>query len=93
MTSTLNVKSLRLRLGWTQSDLSRRLGCEASEISHWESGLSVPSANYIGTLQLLFSQAEACALDLQTLPRAEIFCDQQHVEQINMLGFGDFKKN
>ncbi len=88
----LNVKSLRLRLGWTQSDLSRRLGCKVSEISQWETGLAVPSSNHAGTLQLLFSQAEACALDTQAAPRAEIFCDRKDLGQINWSGLPEFNK-
>ena len=86
MAASLNVKALRLRLGWTQSDLSRRLGCRVSEISLWESGSSVPDANYVGSLQLLFSQAEACALETQSSPRAEILCDRQHIGQICLTG-------
>ena len=57
MAATLNVKSLRLRLGWTPSDLSRRLNCQVSEITQWEAGLSDPNANQTGLLQLLFTQA------------------------------------
>ena len=92
MAASLNVKSLRLRLGWTQSDLSRRLGCKVSEISQWETGLAVPDANIAGSLQLLFSQAEACALDTQAAPRAEIFCHSKDLGQINSSGLPEFDK-
>lgn len=93
MASDLNVKSLRLRLGWTQSDLSRRLGCLVKEINQWEAGLASPNKNYIGTINLLFLQAEACALDTQSSPRAEILCDRKAIEQINRSGLHNFGKN
>lgn len=91
MASTLNVKSLRLRLGWTQSDLSRRLGCQVSEVSGWEMGLNTPSAECTGSLELLFSQAETCAWETQSSPRAELFCDRKHIGQISISE--DFDKN
>ena len=91
MASTLNVKSLRLRLGWTQSDLSRRLGCKTTEVSRWEMGLGIPNAEQSGTLELLSGQAESCALETQSSPRAEIFCERKHIGQISISE--DFDKN
>ena len=93
MALSLNVKSLRLRLGWTQSDLSRRLNCQVSEIVQWEAGLSDPNANYAGLLQLLFSQAEACVLDTQSAARAEIFCNKKDILQVSRSGLREFDKN
>ena len=93
MSVVLNVKSLRLRLGWTQSDLSRRLGCKILEISQWETGMAIPNSDQAGLLQLLFSQAEACNLDTHAAPRAEVFCQQKDLGQIYWKGLPEFDKN
>ncbi len=37
------IKDLRLRLGWSVAEFSRRLGCVADLVIDWEKGLITPS--------------------------------------------------
>jgi transcriptional regulator with XRE-family HTH domain len=92
MASQLNVKSLRLRLGWSQADLARRLSCSIIEVNEWEHGQCSPNIKLSGQLELLFSQAETCAFELQTTPKAENICKNKHLGQVPMYGLEDSDK-
>jgi putative transcriptional regulator len=39
----VDIKAIRLKLGFTQEDLARRLGLSLSTVSKWEQGLFSPS--------------------------------------------------
>ncbi len=39
----IDVKAIRLKLGFTQEDLARKLGITLSTVSKWEQGLFSPS--------------------------------------------------
>jgi putative transcriptional regulator len=39
----VDIKSIRLRLGFTQEDLARRLGLALSTVSKWDQGVTSPS--------------------------------------------------
>jgi DNA-binding transcriptional regulator YiaG len=39
----IDIKAIRLELGFTQEDLARRLGLALSTVSKWEQGLFSPS--------------------------------------------------
>lgn len=84
MALVLNVKSLRLRLGWTQADLARRLNCASYEVESWETGQSIPNSQISSQLELLLSQADACAFEMQSAPKAESFCEKQRLGQIDI---------
>lgn len=43
MTVTIDIRSLRTRLGWSQEKLARELGVSYSTISRWERGQGEPS--------------------------------------------------
>jgi len=40
---TIDVKAIRLELGFTQEDLARKLGLALSTVSKWEQGIFSPS--------------------------------------------------
>ena len=48
------IKLLREQAGWTQAELARRLVTTRSSVNAWESGISVPSTQYIVELSRLF---------------------------------------
>jgi len=48
------IKSLREMHGMTQTELSKRLGITRSGVNAWESGISVPSTQYIVELANTF---------------------------------------
>ena len=39
----IDIKAIRLELGFTQEDLARKLGLALSTVSKWEQGLFSPS--------------------------------------------------
>jgi len=39
----VSIKAIRLKLGFTQEDLARRLGLALSTVSKWEQGVTSPS--------------------------------------------------
>lgn len=40
---TIDIKAIRLELGFTQEDLARKLNVSLSAVSKWEQGVSLPS--------------------------------------------------
>lgn len=84
------IKALRLRLGWSQADLARRLNCASTEVEQWEFGILAPSAALLNELFLIAKQAEACSLEVHASPIAETLCDQQALGQIE---FSEIKED
>jgi putative transcriptional regulator len=39
----IDIKAFRIRLGFTQEDLARKLGLSLSTVSKWEQGVTGPS--------------------------------------------------
>jgi transcriptional regulator with XRE-family HTH domain len=48
------IKLLREQCGWTQAELARRLVTTRSSVNAWESGISMPSTQYIIELSRIF---------------------------------------
>lgn len=76
------IKSLRLRLGWSQADLARRLSCASTEIELWENGSRSPEMNFANELFLIAKLADACSHEVHSSPLAETLCDQKALGQI-----------
>jgi len=77
------VRVLRRRLGWSQSDLARRLHCPSHFIEEIESGQSLPTDQYCQILELISHQAEECCDQVQNTARAEKILDQDSLGQIH----------
>ncbi len=77
------IRTLRLRLGWTQSDLARRLHISSQLIDHWEVGSGSPEASLQQELELLARQASFCSEEVKSLPAAEQACDSSALDQID----------
>lgn len=81
------IRELRLRLGWSPSDLARRLHCESASISSWESGKVLPNDGQLQLLELLDRQADAYADEVSQTALADSVLDHAEVgsiEQINL---------
>ncbi|MNJ92539.1 hypothetical protein D3C87_102120 [compost metagenome] len=78
-----NLRSLRLRLGWSKSDLARRLSCSSLEVDAWEDGSSSLSNTVKGQLEILSRQADACSDEVRFGPAAENECDKKALSQID----------
>ncbi len=78
------IRMLRLRLGWTQSDLARRLDCDAKLVESLEMGVQNAAVELVHKLELIAHQADLCGNEIQCLPAAESFCDQEHLGQVEL---------
>lgn len=84
-----NVISLRRRLGWSKSDLARRLNCQPTDVEGWEDGEQAISSSIQGLLQVLSRQADACHDEVKYTPAAENELDKQSLNQIDFSRFKD----
>ncbi|NUN04741.1 MAG: helix-turn-helix transcriptional regulator [Bdellovibrio sp.] len=77
------LRDLRLRLGWSRSELARKLHCAPEEIESWEDGTGLIALAMKGELEIILRQAEACSEEVQFTPAAENECAKNALEQIN----------
>ena len=78
-----NIRLLRLRMGWSQSDLARRLACEWQFVHEWEEGLGQPPREAAQNLELLFHQAELATMEMIQSTQAEILLEERELESID----------
>ena len=78
-----SLRDLRLRLGWSRSDLARRLHCSSEEIESLEEGRSLVAGALKGELEIIRRQAEACSDEVMFMPAAEAQLDKTALEQID----------
>lgn len=71
-------------MGWSQSDLARRLQTDCENVKAWELGNQTPDFKTSQSLGLLFQQAEVTALDILNAVQAEIHMDQNALEIVNI---------
>lgn len=79
----LSIRELRLRMGWSASDLARRLQIEPNKINQFEAGLESPENSVLASLDLIYKQAEASADDVSCESRAEIMFVEDEVTQVD----------
>jgi transcriptional regulator with XRE-family HTH domain len=77
-----NLRSLRLRLGWSKSDLARRLKCSIDNVDSWEDGSVSVDLYFKGELEIMFRQCEECNDVLRYAPASELVLDENALEQI-----------
>ncbi|WII73474.1 helix-turn-helix transcriptional regulator [Bdellovibrio sp. 22V] len=77
------LRSLRLRLGWSRSDLARHLHCSSEQVELMEDGTRQIDTSLRGQLELILRQAEACCDEVKFTPVAENECDKKALEQID----------
>ncbi|HPI41339.1 MAG TPA: helix-turn-helix domain-containing protein [Pseudobdellovibrionaceae bacterium] len=78
------TRELRLRLGWTQSDLARRLQIQVQDIIEWELGKKNPNHGVVPEIEFLLKQAEICSEEVQLAPRIENELEHQHLNQVDV---------
>lgn len=87
------IRGLRRRLGWSQSDLARRLSCDSSSVRGWEEEAKAPSESHVQTLQMIFQQAELVALEMTQSAQAEATLKEKHLEFVELASFDLPEKN
>ncbi len=78
------IRLLRLRLGWTQADLARRLSCDLQLVESLEIGSKVAAIEVVHKLELIAHQADLCGEEIQNRPVAENMCDQEQLGQVEL---------
>jgi len=78
------IRFLRQRMGWSQSDLARRLQCESALVIDWEVRGRAPHKMHLQTLELLSFQAENIMDQVLASPLAEIMMDETRQSQITL---------
>lgn len=77
------IKDLRERDGYSQTALSKKLGLTRSSINAWETGISVPSTQYLVELSRLFKVTTDYILGIDSSESLRI--DSLTIEQKNVL--------
>lgn len=77
------IKSLRLRLGWSPSDLARRLNCESCIVAGWEKGSEPLEAVFSQELDILLKQADSTADEVTGQALAEVFWKSLNCNNVN----------
>lgn len=80
----MDVKLVRQRMGWSQSDLARRLNCSLFDIAVWERGEVSPNGSILSELELISRQAEACCEDILAATVAEDLLKIHDLSQIEI---------
>ena len=78
-----SLRALRLRLGWSRSDLARRLKCDLSEVDLWEEGHGLFDAHVKGELEIMYRQCLECSEEVKHTPASEAALDRKALDQIN----------
>lgn len=76
------LRSLRQRLGWSQAEMSRRLGCSPETLISWENGSATPDIEAIYHMTHLWNHVEANAEKIVHIPIAETLMKDMGVDQI-----------
>ena len=81
--NSVDLRGLRLRMGWTSSDLARRLGVTFTEVMNWEKNNVIPEERHVH-IEFLLRQADLCCDELHTAPVVESYLDQTNCDQIHV---------
>lgn len=65
------IRTLRQRLGWSQAEMARQMGCSAELIQSWESGSGAPDSEALNQLRYLHDHVELKSHRMQQTPLAE----------------------
>jgi transcriptional regulator with XRE-family HTH domain len=76
------IRHLRLRLGWSQAELARRLGCRQQTVSEWETDSYVPQNAYSKLLDLLHDHLQVHSDQISRRPVAEVLMKVENASQI-----------
>lgn len=88
-----SIRTLRLRLGWSKSDIARRLKCSLQDIEIFEEGETsaqelTPEQAQVQSqirseLEVMYRQCQECADEVKYTPLSELALDKDALEQID----------
>lgn len=70
-------------MGWSQSDLARRLSCESMVVENWEKGSNEPARDVSQLLEVLFKQAEMAAYEITQSCELEKRLKDENLESLD----------
>lgn len=76
------INELRRRLGWSQAELSRRVGVSVDVLRTWETGAARPDSEACIQLSSLEGHMNHYSKSLATDPVAETFLSKNRLNQI-----------
>lgn len=79
-----SIRCLRLRMGWSQSDLARRLDLNPQTIADWETEAVLPLPQKLEILDLIEKQAQMHAEATAISPIAERECEEKDLMQVDV---------
>lgn len=77
------VRQLRLRMGWSQSDLARRLNVELLIVSEIENGTRSIEMQHESFLSLIWQHADSASEEMALNPMAEQVLAEEDLPQID----------
>lgn len=77
-----SVRALRLRLGWSKSDMARRLKCTLTDIEAFEDGQGLLQTQIKGELEIIYHQCQESADEVKYTAACELALDKNALEQI-----------
>jgi transcriptional regulator with XRE-family HTH domain len=80
--NSAEIRQLRLRLGWSQAELARHLGCRQQTVSEWETDAYVPQNAYSKLLDLLKEHSQVHSDQVRRRPVAEVMMKEVGFSQI-----------
>ena len=79
----ISIKELRLRMGWSHTDMARRLNCEALLVAEWEKGAEAPTKANLGELEMISRNADRCSMEVGSLTQVEEACSKRALDQVD----------
>lgn len=77
------IRELRQRLGWSQAELARRLGCRQQTVSEWETNTYQPQNAYSQLLDQWQADSDSANRSLRLAPIADAVMKDLNVSQVN----------
>ena len=77
------IRDLRWRLGWSQTELARHLGCRQQTISEWETGLYAPQNAYSKLLDQFADRNESYRHQMRVDSASDIVLRQSRKTQVS----------
>ncbi len=91
--SAIEVKTLRLRLGWSVAEMARQMGCSVVIVVSWESGSQAPDNECVNQMRYLHTYVESYNDKIAQLPMAEREMEDRMLSQLTHQDFSSIKNN
>lgn len=77
------IQQLRLGLGWSAADFSRRLGISSDSVISWESGISAPTPDDLRQIERLAFYLDSYSSVLERASTSEAMLTANNYEQVH----------